>query len=347
MIWRQRQNGGDGSTNIQSQVVQFGIDYKDAKQIALDVFNENFAKLTQGAYRTANDRAEEFTENYLTELQERGGDSLSNIEDPGIQSDILEAQSGYAKTGDIELGQILVDLLVDRTSKRPRTLTSLALSASISTAQKLTSAHFAALTAIFVLRQVRVGGATSPPVLYNRLSGYLTPLAPEIQKLTGTDVQYLAGLGCITMSIGAITPAEIFRRTYPGLFTKGFKIDQFPQLGDLEGTGVLTRCIRDPENLQIDAVDTETLERKLEEIGRVDRLEELKGVANTAALSDSEILDEFTQGNPSLRNLLDVYQSRELANCTNTAIGTTIAHANLRQVTSGKFEAGLEIWTES
>ncbi|MCD2465079.1 hypothetical protein MBT42_16085 [Streptomyces sp. MBT42] len=347
MIWRQRQSGGDGSTNIQAQVAQFGIGYDDAKQIALDVFKENFSKLSQGAYETARVRAEEFTENYLTELQERGGEAAANIQDPGIQSDILEAQSGYAKTGDRELGQILVDLLVDRTSTKERTITNLALSASISTAQKLTASHFSALTAIFVLRQLRIGGATSPPMLYARLSDYLSPLASDMQALTWTDVQYLAGLGCLTISMGAIDPAETLQKTYPGLFTMGFNLEQHPQVADLQATGIIRRCIRDNEKFQFDAADNESLREKLREVGQEDRLEQLQAVANSAPMSSSDILDEFTQRHPKIKMLLTAYEARQLANCTNTAIGTTIGHAYLRQVTAGMFDTDLEVWMTS
>ncbi|MFG3035667.1 LPO_1073/Vpar_1526 family protein [Streptomyces sp. NPDC048330] len=347
MIWRQKQHGGDGSTNIQANIAQFGVSYSDAREIALDVFRENFAKLSQGAYRKAHERAEELTENYLSEIRERSPESIRNIEDPGIQADILEAQSGYAKSGDQDLGEILVDLLVDRSAESTRTIRSLALSAAISTAQKLTASHFAALSALFVVKQVRFGGIDLGDLesLHKHLSAYLTPLSAAVQGLTETDVQYLTGLGCLTISVSSSPVAHRLRNTYPGLFTRGFEAIQFPDIADLIGTEMVTTCGRNPERYQINATDIETLRARARDMRlsdeQVDRLYE---VMITTPIPDADVIDELTQYDPDLKKLLDVFEKCELPRCTNTAIGTTIAHANLRRVTSGSFDGAWDLW---
>jgi hypothetical protein len=47
----QKQEAGDGSTNLQGQsiVIHQGISYADAREIALDVYKANFIQLSQEA----------------------------------------------------------------------------------------------------------------------------------------------------------------------------------------------------------------------------------------------------------------------------------------------------------
>ncbi|WP_143074788.1 LPO_1073/Vpar_1526 family protein [Streptomyces mangrovisoli] len=357
MIWRQKQRGGDSSTNIQAQIVQYGVSYVDAKQIAMDVFNDNFAKLSQNAHRVAVERADELTLNYLSELHDREPKAIENIEDPGVQSDILEAQSGFAKSGDRDLGEILVDILVDRTARKERNTASLALSAALSTAQRLTGAHFAALSALFVFKQLRMLGVGRPEQVYERTSQYLGPIRDEILSLSQSDVEYLAALGCITISMGSISIHETMQRTYPGLFCEGVDISSAPNelsgapedgpesvINMLKGTPAVTRSLRDPTRLQVAAVDEEGLHKLLEDNGLLEREEVLRRALTARPVNGDVIMAELAAYNPRLGEVVEVYNSKSLPNCSNTAIGTAIGHANLRKVTSGAFSSALDVW---
>ncbi|MEV5463202.1 LPO_1073/Vpar_1526 family protein, partial [Streptomyces cellulosae] len=195
----------------------------------MDVFKENFTKLSQNAHRLAIERADEFTANYLAELHEREPQAVGQIEDPGVQSDILEAQAGFAKSGDKDLGEVLVDILVDRTARTERTTATLALSAAITTAQKLTASQFAALSALFVFKQLRFFRVAHHEQLYERISLCLTRLREDMVRLSDSDVQYLAALGCITISMGSTPIHQTLQTTYPGLFSEGIDVDSAPK----------------------------------------------------------------------------------------------------------------------
>jgi hypothetical protein len=356
LIWRQKQRSGDGSTNIQAQVVQYGVSYSDAKAIAMDVFKENFAKLSQNAHRLAVDRADEFTMNYLSELQNRKPEAIQNIEDPGVQSDILEAQSGFAKSGDTDLGQVLVDILVDRTARTERTTASLALSAAVATAQKLTGTQFAALTAMFIFKQLRFLRVTHHEELYRHISFCLEPLRDELIRLTDSDVQYLAALGCITISVGSSSIHETLQQEYPGIFSEGFDfISLSTDLGDipetpevivnkLVGTPVVTKSLRDPEKIRVAAAHSEALHQLVTENGCPEYEKILQKALTARPVSGDVIMAELREHSPATGEIADVYNAKSLSNCTNTAIGTAIAHANLRKATEGKFSVALDVW---
>ena len=337
--------------------MQYGVSYVDAKQIAMDVFNENFAKLSQNAHRVAIERAEEFTLNFLSELNDREPEAIKNIEDPGVQSDILEAQSGFAKSGDRDLGEILVDILVDRSARQDRNTASLALSAALSTAQKLTGAHFAALSSLFVFKQLRLIGAGRPEQLYGHISNYLGPMRDDFLDLSRSDVEYLAALGCITISMGEISIHQVLQQTYPGLFCEGVDVDSAPGrpsgapedgpesvIRMLKETLAVTRSLRDPTKLQVAAVDQESLHRLLDENGMLEHEERLNRALTARPMNGDAIIDELRAHDPRIGEIVDAYNAKSLPNCSNTAIGTAIGHANLRKATSGQFSSALDVW---
>lgn len=337
--------------------MQYGVSYNDARDIAMNVFKENFSKLSQNAHRLAIDRADEFTINYMYELHQREPQAVENIEDPGVQSDILEAQSGFAKSGDRDLGEILVDILVDRTARTERTTASLALSAAISTAQKLTSSHFAALTALFVFKQLRFFQIDHPEQLYQRISHYLSPTRDDMVRLSASDVQYLTALGCITISMGSITIPEVLQKTYPGLFFEGIDVSSAPSelsgapedgpesvVNRLKDTPLVTKSLRDPTKLQVSTVDSETLHNLLVESGLLEYEEVLQRTLTARPMNGDAIKAEMREYSPDIRDMVDAYNTNSLPNCSNTAIGTAIAHANVRKVTGGTFDPTLDVW---
>jgi hypothetical protein len=75
----QKQESGDDSTNLQAQsiVVNQGISYSDAKDIALDVYKSNFLQLSQDAAQVARERAEEITDNFLDKLKNENDGSCT------------------------------------------------------------------------------------------------------------------------------------------------------------------------------------------------------------------------------------------------------------------------------
>ena len=132
MLKDQNQESGDNSTNLQGKtiIINQGLSYADAKEIALDVFKSNFLELSAKAAETAKRRAEELVDNFLNELKQRAPESLNKMEDPGMQYAIFTAQKEYAKTGDKDLSKLLVDILVDRSKQEDRDLKQIVLVAS-------------------------------------------------------------------------------------------------------------------------------------------------------------------------------------------------------------------------
>jgi hypothetical protein len=109
----QKQEGGDSSTNLQGQsiVINQGISYSDAKEIALDVYKSNYLQLSQDAAELARSRAEELTDDCLQKLKDEKEEAIVEIGTPGMQSAIFEAQKQFAKTGDKDLSSVVIRYL--------------------------------------------------------------------------------------------------------------------------------------------------------------------------------------------------------------------------------------------
>jgi len=95
----QKQGSGDNSTNLQGKeiVINQGISYSDAKEIALDVFKGNFLQLKEEAAIIAQNRAEEITEDFLNHLNDRNPEAIKEFEQPAMQDALFTAQKEYLK----------------------------------------------------------------------------------------------------------------------------------------------------------------------------------------------------------------------------------------------------------
>lgn len=357
MIWRQGQRGGDGSTNIQANSIQCGISYSDAKEIAMDVFKDNFSKLSATAHKVAFERAEDFTTNYLSELHSRRPESIENLQDPGVQADILEAQSGFAKSGNQDLGEVLVDILVDRTAELERNLVSLTLGAALSTAQKLTSGQFSALSAMMVFQQMRLENASHPTQVYQHMSSCLVPMQGHMMTLSISDVKYLAALGCLTISMGSTSIHQVLQQTYPGLFSVGIDMptefsglsgsaEDGPEsvVGAFKDTPAIMSDLRDPTKFQVAATDAKALHALLERSGLMEHRELFERTLTARPISGDIIIEEIEAYDRRMGDVMNCYNTKELTNCSNTAVGTAIGHANIRRVVGGTFDAPLSVW---
>jgi hypothetical protein len=158
--------------------------------------------------------------------------------------------------------------------------------------------------------------------------------------------QHLEYTGCASIGITGISVEEVFRRSYPGVFSKGFQQsdikDALPDVEDIPQT-LFTSCLHDSSRLQFDAADEETLDRKLASAGlsETDQVS-LRSLHTQHLLDTSEIKEYLLRTRPAMEHLFDVWNASFLKSMTLTSVGMAIAHANSRRVTEQEVE--LSIW---
>lgn len=230
MMNKQVQKGGKESTNIQAENINVtnGITYTEAKSIALEVFHANFIDMSEKSASLAKKRAEEITEEFLTKLYEQNENGVHNAEDPDFQHSLFTVQKEYARTGDSELGSLLVDLLVDRTKHNKRTILQIVLNESLSVAPKLTFEQLSVLSVVFLLRYTINNNINDFNSLGNYLKEYVEPFSQSLIK-NSSCYQHLEFSGCGSVSIGSSSLSSILLK-YQGLFIKGFNINELKKI---------------------------------------------------------------------------------------------------------------------
>lgn len=356
---KQVQKSGDDSVNIQAKSIniQTGLTYSDVKEIALDVFKSNFAQLSEVAAYTAKNRAEEITEKFLCKLANSNPNALNQAQEPDFQYSLLTVQKEYAKTGDKDLGDLLVDILVERTKTPKRSIRQIVLSESLKIAPKLTQDNLAALSVGFIILRTFRFNILSLKSLEDYFKQTIEPLVPFLTK-ESTSYLHLNYTGCVlisTMSFRLI--GDIFLNKYPGIFYKGFSEEVITKLGLKieEISPYITKCLHNEELLQLDPYLAnglklfkekekipENLLYKITKMTNTSFFKEIEHIQKKYIMNHLEVQDYLKKTYPYFETLIDIWNNSLLGRMDLTTVGMAIGHANIKRVV-GNF-SDLGIW---
>jgi hypothetical protein len=336
---KQHLRSGDQSVNVQVDSLNYGLTYQDAKALFLDLFKENFLKLQEEASTIATSRAEEITDSFLNKLATDYPAAIANAKDPDFQMALLLVQREYARSGDRELGDVLVDILVDRSAQSGRSLRQLVLKDALDTAPRLTPAEFAILAVIWWVRQVKCS-VNSPIELYNALRQNLLPFADALATNTA-EYRHLESCGCLSIGIGQADIVEIIRRMYQGLFTDGFSRTE-ESADELLAAGALMQCLRNPEHLQVGAMQESDLDALAKQTGQQRHRQRLGALFNTGIMNTPVVEQELIRNVPEIGSVINVWRASLMKHSDLTATGIAIGHANWRRATGNRED--VEIW---
>lgn len=345
----QTSKSGDNSKTLQVETlnnyIQQGLTYVEIKEIFLDLFKSNFLTLSQEAVQTATKRAEEITNSFIEKLQKENPDSLESVKNPGFQSALYEAQKSYAKTGDKDMADVLVDILVDRIEHQERDLKQIVLDESISVISKLTSPQLNTLTLIFLLKYSINHGINNFETLKNYLDTNIKPFTENLSK-EHSHYQHLEFAGCGSISMGSKNIEDIFKNSYRGLFYKGFDKEEFEkQVGEVVMfSNFILPCLNDKTKLQLNIVNEDVLDKKITEFKVNDTdAKKLKSLFGQHILTNEEIEIKLTElGSDFMAKLFDIWKNSAMKNMTLTSVGIAIAQANYRRKTGLTLD--LSIW---
>jgi hypothetical protein len=201
----QTQKAGDYSVNVQAKnIIVAGVSYSEAKDIADRLFRENFTKVVAEARQIVEERVQAFIKEYLSRLNDVQPHAFDNLRRPDVQSALYNAQKEFAKFGDGKLGDVLIDLLVRRTTATERTIDQIFLDEALSIVPRLTNEHLDYLTLNLLLPPKVVERYFSTcEELSNYFNESLFPFIQSLSKVKGEKnensdrfVYYLNSLGC-------------------------------------------------------------------------------------------------------------------------------------------------------
>ncbi len=344
----QSQDVGNGATAIQAggnvTVVNAGVTSTEARQIALDVAKATFYELTGAAKEIASVRVEEITDQVIKKLEKDFPAGLQKAKDPDFQYALYTVQKEYARNGDKDLGDLLVDLLVDRSKQDQRDILQIVLNESLATAPKLTDTHLAALAVIFLFKYTQNFGIGNHQMFGDYLDKHLLPFVSKLSK-NHAGYQHLQFSGCGSIGLGGNSLEGILGTVYQGQFLKGF--DQSEIANRAISVGVDARffipCLNDATKLQVNANSKENLEKLLDAQGvsSEDRAKIL-GLFDLGKMSEPEIKEKLIAIRPYMAEVFEIWTNSPMQTFTLTSVGMAIGHANIKRLI-GEF-ASLAIW---
>ena len=349
-----KQSSGDGSINIQGETVNIGISYSDVKEIALDIFKNNFYKLAEEAAQTAYGRAEKIINDLLQEIKSTNEKLLENVRDPDIQYGIFRVQKDYARLGNDDIASILIKTLVERMKVTNDSLRKIAINEALTIIPKLTIKQISLLTISFVMRYINLNILTTNDLIsfIDKSLGYCLVDNLHLER---QDLLHLRYLGCTGDILESKSVGELFKNDYSGIFQKGFKISEFHSI-----INNLPEPIRKQieEELLIksnkqDLFKINTLNNKIlyyegSKLGLlqsgtgVEILENLKRFFLDTTLTPQEIETQLFYEYHKFKYLKRIWNDFKLNQIELTPVGIVIAYSNLN--IHCKVDSELSIW---
>lgn len=292
-------------------------------------------------------RVEEITEKVLSKLEREYPEGLGKAVDPDFQHALYTVQKQYGRTGDKELGDLLVNLLVDRSKQGKRDILQIVLNESLEVAPKLTNGHVASLTLIFLLRYTMQHGLGGVNGLCSYLDSHVLPLMDDLTWNEGS-FRHLEFTGCGTSQLTGVILEDVLLQNYAGFFSNGFGISDLAESGlasDLANFFVV-RCLNDPEKLQINVLNSGAMQDAFQSrsVASADR-EKITQLYNKALMSAKEARIKCVEWRPYMDTIFSVWEDSSMSGFSLTSVGIAIAHANLKRVLGGGF-ADLAIWVD-
>ena len=270
--------------------------------------------------------------------------------DPDMLRTLFAAEEGYACSGEDDLEEALIDLLVDRAGQTERDLKTHVLNQAVATLPKLTVQQRAALAIIFFTKNSRYVGPFDLVSYYDYVDNFLVPFVDLIPE-KGSDFGYMQYTGVGSISLGHITLEMAFYNSAYGFFMNGFTLEGrdashslpnpvaaatwVPFLADPD---IFIPCIRDSEKLQINARSLSDVQ----ELADAKNIPTLVTHRDTGRMQEPEIKADLITRFPSVEKLFDKWDSLGLSRFELTAVGIAIGHACQRKVVGSAASAPLE-----
>jgi len=336
---KQLQTAGNHSTNIQAGTINLGVSTADVLQISSDV-----------AIKIFDERIAEINDIIFTKLQKDNPSGLAELENPDFYYGLSIVQSEYARSGDKDLGDLLVNLLVERSKQKERDILQIVLNEALKTVPKLTQDQLATLSVVFLFRKTNLNVPQTFEDLQLFFDTYIFNLVEKLKKST-VCIEHLVFSSCGTNFINIPTDpsplGHFLSITCQNLFQKGF--DASAWLGnngiDINNDYFFIPCLNDKTKFQVNAINQSMLEKKLNEYSiNSNYKSNIIHLFNHNKMSGKEVKDLCVSKVPYMEKVFDIWDNSEMRRFTLTSVGTAIGLFNIKRL--GNNLGDLSMWID-
>lgn len=330
----QKLEAGDNSQNIQvNGNLSCGISYTEARQIALDVFNANCQTLMREAARTAEIRANEIVEDFIKKLFEEHPELSYRLQEPSIQYSTFSVIKNYVKTGDVDLKERLLKMLMHRMKVKDRSMEQIVLDEAIEILPKLTQDTINILSLVFSAIYVR-HDIKNLDTFNDFINSKLMVFYPDqTSDAIYTHLQYT---GCCTLLSegGTYKPfPSIIKNRYSGLFNKGFSkelLEQTLSANYEQISPLVTNCQQNMTLLQFNAMNESVLNFTISKHNLGHLSNKIKQLHKQTEMSDEEVANYLCTINSKMKAFMEEWKGERssLKSIALTSVGYAIAILN-------------------
>jgi hypothetical protein len=330
-------------------IISHGVSKEEIKEIIEATAAAQLNLLTRVAESLINARLDDFKATILDQVENRvGAFRREAFQDPDFIYLLGRAQHAYARSGDLQLRDTLIDLIARRSQATGRTRLSLTLNEAVEKAACLTKNEFAELSAVYLLRYAVHRGIKNLQMLVDEFKRMMVPLLPDISN-EPPSYEYLEAQACAKIEeLNIFDLDRAFRENYCGVLQSGFEraeIEAILPEGKKNALDyMITTCSNDQTKLEFNnCLNCRAfLSRGIRSGLRHRELMDAYTFFESKMLTKEEIIKRLNPVLPEIERMYRLWSITPLKNLTLTSVGIAIAHSNL--VRLADFEADLSIW---
>lgn len=348
---KQGQSVGDGSMAVQTTgdvTINHGVSPEQMLEI-FSAVSKQIETFTSASKTLIESRLGEFKESILEKFEKDPKANPEAFADPDFQHTLFAAQKAYARSGDKELHDTLLGLVVERSKQGTRTRLSLSLNDAIEKAGLLTSEEFSALSFAFYFKNIQQTDIQNP----KQLSDIIVQTLLAVSKNVPTEpmaYSYLESIGCAKTGVGGfrLNPAfEILKDRYPYTLTLGGTREElealFPDPIIPRSINLIGQAPLDNSRFQFKVSNTAMLKTLLASFGiPVDIAQKHEDICRANPASAESFLSNIPARRKDVEFIFDRYDNSQVREITLTSAGVALGHTNLTAL--GLINADLSIW---
>lgn len=211
---------------IKGDYIQQGLSAEEVKTICREVLADELARHSEIGKKVSEERFNTIVEKILNRLASLENDLSHRFEDPGVQMSTFELIKSYIRVGDENLGDEMVDMLMDRLKEKGRTVNRAVIDEAIQILPKL-SVNAVSFLALKVFSIVIVPGDRK------LLQSYFEGLKEDVEFVSSVsklEVAYLKQTGCCTGTQGIVSFRPLGSHlldSYDLYFRHAISLDEF------------------------------------------------------------------------------------------------------------------------
>ncbi len=222
---------GDNSNNIQvAGDMHVGVTVTEALEISKLVVKQELAIHANDALKTAEERLDIIANKVVERINAERPDLFPKFKDPAIQIALNETYKKYIETGDDDLGEDLINMLMDRLEIEQRNTKQFIIDDARTILPKLSKSNLSFL-ALSVFSKISI--PTNNHKEYIAMIQKLQEITKAITSINELDIMYLKQANCV-MGVPMIhvskNIAECLLENYDFYFSNGISNDNLNKL---------------------------------------------------------------------------------------------------------------------